>query len=443
MLRLGLLLGLLAAASSDHEERLRSALQADFAEGKATRVAALVADEIQNVLSEERLGKIHGRMRERHGKVLSCKRLEATPFRHNRPVLFRVDHERGANLLTLVVNDEGRITGYWIKPAPPSWSLEETRRRIEAWSGEYGYERVILDPDGTVLTRDSLARGREHLPLGSIFKLYILAELAAQLEAGKVKLDQEVEIVERRKSLPSGILQNKPPGAKVSLREMAKGMIAISDNTATDHLLHLVGRANVEAGLKGWRNSVPDRNTPFLSTREMFLVKGGGKEREVLDLDFTQLLDQYAAAKVERRREIIGKLCEPWSKKTLAQLLPAIGFGYQLRTSSHPRHIELEWFAKPGDITALLIDAHQRRLKGAKHFLNFYATGTEIYPRAGLRYYGYKGGSEPGVFALSLLAVRPDGRTVAICLCRCGELEAEHATNTVQVVAALTRLALE
>lgn len=430
------------AADQDYEERLRSALQADFAEGKATRVSALVADEIKAILSLGRLEPIHAAQRERRGKVLSCKRLEATPFRLNGPVLFRVDHERGANLLTVVLNDDGRIIGYWIKPAPPGWSLEETRKRIAAWSGDFGYERVVLDPEGEVLTRDALRRGREQFPLGSIFKLYILAELAAQLEQGTVTLEQEVEIEERLKSLPSGILQNKPPGAEVSVREMAKGMIAISDNTATDHLLHLVGREKVEAGLAGWHNSAPDRNTPFLSTREMFLVKGGGKEREVFDFDFHTLLDRYAAAPVKERREIIGKLCAPWAEKTLAQMLPAIGFGYQLRTASHPRHIELEWFAKPADINALLLEAHQRRLEGWKHFLNFYATGSEIYPRAGLKYYGYKGGSEPGVFAISVLAVRPDGRSVALCLCRCGELEADHAARTVEAVAALVRLSL-
>ena len=43
-------------------------------------------------------------------------------------------------------------------------------------------------------------------------------------------------------SLPSGTTQDEPPGTGLPVRELALRMIAMSDNTATDHLIDLVGR---------------------------------------------------------------------------------------------------------------------------------------------------------------------------------------------------------
>ena len=44
-------------------------------------------------------------------------------------------------------------------------------------------------------------------------------------------------------------------------------MIAISDNTATDHLIDLVGRDRVEAALTVFGHSDPAMTVPFLTTR--------------------------------------------------------------------------------------------------------------------------------------------------------------------------------
>ncbi|MEZ4462635.1 MAG: serine hydrolase [bacterium] len=77
------------------------------------------------------------------------------------------------------------------------------------------------------------------------------------------QLGQELTIKDALKSLPSGVLQDKPAGEKVTVKEAASKMISISDNTATDHLLNLVGRANVEAWVKTSGHSAPERLTPF------------------------------------------------------------------------------------------------------------------------------------------------------------------------------------
>ena len=70
-------------------------------------------------------------------------------------------------------------------------------------------------------------------------------------------------------------------------------MISISDNTATDHLLHLVGRASVEA-------VSPKSLRPFLSTREMFLLK--------LSAQAEKLRAQYKSGDLKTRRAVVKSL---------------------------------------------------------------------------------------------------------------------------------------
>src|SRR5579884_2199081 len=76
------------------------------------------------------------------------------------------------------------------------------------------------------------------LALGSEFKLYVLGELAHQIQEGKLSWDQPLAIHEDWKSLPGGFMQFQPAGATFPLWWYAEEMIAISDNTAADHLIH-------------------------------------------------------------------------------------------------------------------------------------------------------------------------------------------------------------
>lgn len=74
------------------------------------------------------------------------------------------------------------------------------------------------------------------------------------------------------KSLPSGVLQYEPDGTQVSVSDAATKMIAISDNMATDMLINLVGRSEVEAALTAAGMAKPSLNLPFLTTRETFVL---------------------------------------------------------------------------------------------------------------------------------------------------------------------------
>ncbi len=91
-------------------------------------------------------------------------------------------------------------------------------------------------------------------PLGSAFKLYVLDALGNAVASGKVRWNQPLTVTAQLKSLPSGELQNEPDGTQISVQDTAAKMISISDNTAANMLINLLGRPAVEArsAQPGW-----------------------------------------------------------------------------------------------------------------------------------------------------------------------------------------------
>jgi len=225
------------------------------------------------------------------------------------------------------------------------------------------------------------------LALGSTFKLYVLGALAKELVEGKRKLEDVVRLEEKWKSLPSGQLQTWPAGTPVTLQTLASMMISISDNTATDHLLFTLGREKVEAELGLMGNSSAARNQPFLSTAEMFRLKGtdGGKAA-----------DEYVKLDTARKRELLEKkFSAPVDEK-----------GLDLSVFARPSHVEdVEWFASASDLCHAM--DHLRivtesgpaaPLRGVLAINPGLSISKEAFP-----YIGFKGGSETGVLNLTYL----------------------------------------
>ncbi len=104
-------------------------------------------------------------------------------------------------------------------------------------------------------------------PLGSAFKLYVLDALGNAVASGKVRWNQPLTVTAQLKSLPSGELQNEPDGTQISVQDTAAKMISISDNTAANMLINLLGRSAVEAALSTTGMADPVLDRPFLTTR--------------------------------------------------------------------------------------------------------------------------------------------------------------------------------
>lgn len=229
-------------------------------------------------------------------------------------------------------------------------------------------------------------------PVGSTFKLYVLGAVATAVDVGAVDWDQPLPIRDELKSFPSGTFQDLDEGTERTVAEFARAMIADSDNTATDHLIDLVGRDAVEAAQADLGHADPALNQPFLTTREAFILKYGGVD----DAE----LEAWLAGEEAMRRELLGE----WSDRPL----PPIG-----ALSPAPTLIdEVEWFASPADLCrAMVVLDELSRWPGLERIDEVMAAPEGLFDLPG-RTVWYKGGSEPGVFNGTVLA--GDGEVTAV-----------------------------
>ncbi len=112
----------------------------------------------------------------------------------------------------------------------------------------------------------------------STIKLPILIALFQDVEAGKVRLDESLTLKSEMRVGGSGDLQYKKPGTQYILLEVAKKMIAISDNTATNMLIERLGGIEaLDQRFHSWgltttvlRNVLPDlEGTNTTSPKEL------------------------------------------------------------------------------------------------------------------------------------------------------------------------------
>ncbi len=103
-----------------------------------------------------------------------------------------------------------------------------------------------------LVTNDLLAVNADLLmPQASSIKVAVLVELLRQAQAGKVRLEDRVEIRKAQFAGGSGVLQDFGDGTSaVSVRDLAALMIVVSDNTATNLLIDRVGQVQVNTTMQ-------------------------------------------------------------------------------------------------------------------------------------------------------------------------------------------------
>jgi beta-lactamase class A len=228
----------------------------------------------------------------------------------------------------------------------------------------------------------------QQFAIGSTFKLYVLAMLARQVEAGMRRWEDVVRIDDVR-SLPSGQMQDWPKNAPVTLQTLATMMISISDNTATDQLIHLLGRETLAEEVRDSGHSAPDRMLPLLTTREMFALKADAGRGSA-----------YAAAPEAQQHVALEALAQEITADPSAITAPAF---------TSPTLIDgVEWFASAEDLRKVLRQIAQLKDPTARNILAV-SPSIPAARRKDWAYAGYKGGSEPGVLNLTWLLQKPDG----------------------------------
>lgn len=272
----------------------------------------------------------------------------------------------GATMPTQIALDEaGRIAGLFFgAPVPIGSDLAGFVADIAALPGETAV-LVLTDGDIAAAHQADVALG-----VGSAFKLAVLAALMDDIDAGDRAWEDVVTLDPALRSLPTGILQTWPAGTPLTLATLANLMISASDNTATDALIALLGRERIEA-------ETP-RNTPFLTTADMFRLKAVGNEA---------LAAEWIDGDVVARRDLLDQLA--------AVPLPRVA-----DFPTTPTLLEAEWHMTATEICALLDRV------GDNPALSI---NPGVADAGQWAHVAFKGGSEPGVLNLSTLVTAEDG----------------------------------
>lgn len=231
----------------------------------------------------------------------------------------------------------------------------------------------------------------ERFAIGSSFKLFILGTLASEVNNRRRRLDNTMLLDARWIGPPQSELTDWPLGSPVTLNTLALKMISVSDNTATDHLLHLLGRRRVERQMAVMGHQHPEWNRPLLFTREMVMIR----DKRTPDRE-----QQYA------------RLDEAGRRKFLAEQI-ADERDYEALDFDTRSFRVAEWFAEPADMAAALNwlrlntgeDQPANLLRGVLAVDPKLERNREVWP-----YVGFKGGSEDRLIAGNWLLRHRNGK---------------------------------
>jgi hypothetical protein len=304
---------------------------------------------------------------------------------------FELLFEKGLSVpakLSIAAATPNLIDSFWLGTAVSrSSTLADIANELKTFPGQTSLLVVRLNGD-SMTPLVSLNPDRE-MAIGSAFKLYVLSELVREVNANQRKLADVVTLDDRAYSLSSGTLQAWPRGSPVTLHTLAAFMISISDNTAADQLLRVLTPQRVEAVVAETGHAKPELNVPFLSTLEMFKLKGEPTHKAA---------DEFLALDPTGRRQFLTEKIAP-VKREDAKPYP----------DGKPAYIDrIEWFASPNDLCRVM-DWLRRHTEASAPAAPLREVLT-INPGSGLSlsperwsFIGYKGGSEPGVLNMTYL----------------------------------------
>lgn len=276
---------------------------------------------------------------------------------------------KGTDDVLIHLDAEDKIDGLFFRPPLlAATTLDSALSALRAAQGTVSY--VIVEegrPERAAFNADA------PMAVGSAFKLAVLSALLDQIRAGKRRWTDVVPLQASWKSLPSGIIRTWPDGIPLTIATYAAQMISISDNTAADALVHIVGRPALAP--------YAESNVPFLTTREMFTLKSTGG---------SALRAAYLAAGTPAARAAVLARVDQ-------QPLPAAADF--IRQPILP----IEWHYSVRDLC---------RLMSRVASLPVMSINPGVADRSEFARVAFKGGSEPGVLNLTTMVVTKRGTRV-------------------------------
>lgn len=403
-----------AAVAADTAFERRAGQLVDLLAGKIP-FDAYFDPSFQEAVPEAQFRAINASLAAQYGQPVAVEKATSADGRSG-TVLLRFEKGIATILLDVSAAADERVSGLRLTGFEmANDSFDTVASEIAALPGTSGF--LVAEIDGTAFKPLASANIDRQLAVGSTFKLYVLDELAAQVAAGKRKWSDVVPL--SHASFSSAGTANWPKDMPVTMQTLANWMISVSDNGATDTLIHLIGREAIEVRMRGAGHSDPSRNIPFLTTVEAFALKGN---------NFATERTAFLKANDREQRRIID------ANKDRLILANVDGVSF----SGGPRFIDsLEWFASPADVARLMIDLRARDSDTA---LAAMAINPGVNPTATAdwSWLGYKGGSELGVISMSLLGQRKTDGKWFVVTASWNNSDAEVDTNL--MVGLVTRL---
>jgi beta-lactamase class A len=156
------------------------------------------------------------------------------------------------------------------------------------------------------------------MPAASTIKIPVMVEVFQQLQAGKFDLNHRVTLMPHDRDWGSGEIADAPVGSTFPVSELLTQMIAVSDNTAANMLIRLVGRSNINAemhnlGLRHTRLS-DYIHTASWSIRNTLRTSPADMVRLLSDMAQKRLVDEWSSQTmidILERQEINTLIPEP------------------------------------------------------------------------------------------------------------------------------------
>lgn len=365
-----------AVAQSDEDAQRLNARAADIVSTMAgtSEYDAVFADVFVSAVPETQFDAITEQLEGEYGALVGLESIE--PVSESAAnIAIRFESGIASGVFQLASDPPYRVAGFILNStAPVNDNAGNLLADIQALPGETSILVTPLDGGEPLLSHNA----DRHMAIGSTFKLYILSTLARQIAAGERNWSDVVPL--DNDGQPSGTTSTWPEGAPVTLHTLATQMISVSDNTATDQLLSVVGRGAVEAEVATSGHSDPALLVPFMSTREMFALKITGD------------VEAYRAADAAGRLAALEATAD-----TEIDM-----FDFMMAFTGGPNAIDIEWLASGEDIASLMHRLRELEDPTAREIMAVNTAVTDNL-RGDWQYIGYKGGSEPGVLNLSWL----------------------------------------
>ena len=174
----------------------------------------------------------------------------------------------------------------------------------------------------------------------STIKVPILWSLFKQIDKGTISLNDKYTIVEEDFVPGSGVLNEFVPGLQVTIKDLATLMIIVSDNTATDILLKLIGKNNVEKDMRhlGLENTYV-RQTIW----ELLCISVGMNEKNKTKETYEELIKRLHYLQVDKNSIVFTENIENnvMSPNDMTELLKIIYEGKELSKTSRDEIINI------------------------------------------------------------------------------------------------------